>query len=390
MAPTLATCHAKALLACVCAAATIMPASIGNAYEIFDYPLVEGMPMDGCLAFAQDCEHIAADYFCAQRGYSEASDWYIEDSPTNTMTLRTHEVCDISRWICGRFVDIECEDRQTALDPSILESLTPIIAESEEILIFSLFRPTDNDNSPAYYKESVFARISNLQSGASEPADEFDEFMLAEANPDGIVGSRISYLFDSTWGDNLGVDSRFNTVWDNYGNPGLDGDGVFEVISVADEGGTLRATTNTAAYYFSYDALNDGLGDAVTIDEWIDYVQEISLRYGRIDELTIFTHGNSGLLAMSDSFRLTLEAIESDQGTRGQLMRLRNVLGDGATILLFSCQVARDGSGDNRGTRFIQELANLTGATVFANRESTGPATAGNADWVLDAVAVPR
>ena len=113
--------------------------------------------------------------------------------------------------------------------------------------------------------ESVFARISNLQNNIISPEDDDDYFLNNYANPQGAGIDNgtivITHLLDNTWQDDLGNtwqnylghdhSSSFNTVYD--ASPGPDSTGTFEVVSVTDEGGSFRGTTNRNAYYFSYD-----------------------------------------------------------------------------------------------------------------------------------------
>jgi pimeloyl-ACP methyl ester carboxylesterase len=98
----------KVCAAALCLFVTLLALPSKNAHARFDNPQVDGMPMDGCLSFAKDCEQTAAEYFCRQNGYAAVSGWATENSPSNTKTLRTKEVCNISQWVCGRFSYIEC------------------------------------------------------------------------------------------------------------------------------------------------------------------------------------------------------------------------------------------------------------------------------------------
>lgn len=281
---------------------------------------------------------------------------------------------------------------------NVLPSVVPIVTQAVPVSLLNIEMERE-DEQQEY--ESQYARIVNLQKEVISPENEIDQWMLDLANPWGIATEpdgdwMISYRYDNTWGDRLNVNSSFNTVFDQ--SPGYDQDGVFEVVSVGDEEGTNRGTKNRNSYYFSYDALNDGIGDAITIEEWVDYLEAIKDTYGRIGRLTIFTHGNSGFLSMSDNFNLTTNSLLNDEPVRTQLSRLRTILSSDAHILLFSCQVAKN-TLDNNGTDFIQELANLTGATVHANSDNTGPLPddtsipndpANYKDWSLDAVRSPN
>ncbi len=271
----------------------------------------------------------------------------------------------------------------------------------------SFFRGNSSNQTPnrsEIYTEygghlSTFSQISNLLNGRTIAEDSRDRDIIAHANLNGIkeTSGVISHIYDSTWGDNLGFSNSFNTVYD--ADVGLNSEGVFEVISVTDESGTLRGTDNRNAYYFSYDGLNPNrttgdTGNAITIRQWINYLEQISERYGRIGKLSIFVHGNSGLLHMSDSFVLDTRTVTSNAYVRNQLRRLQNILTNNADILLFSCNVAsstitfRDRSTrtiPNNGINFIQRLANLTGARVHANTNSTGDSSwFSDSDWTLD------
>ena len=139
--------------------------------------------------------------------------------------------------------------------------------------------------------------------------------------------------------------------------------------------------------------LNDWNDGAITIDQWIDYLDVIQNQYGQIGRLTIFAHGSSGSLKMSDAFRLETDDLKNDTTTRNEIMRLRNILSSDAHILIFSCNVGKNGLLNTDGTDFVQELANLTGATVHANDDYTGSEENSKwyktVDWSLEVVATP-
>lgn len=166
------------------------------------------------------------------------------------------------------------------------------------------------------------------------------------------------------------------------------------MLVLTDEGGSLRGTNNTNAYYFFYDGLNDWNDGAITLTQWVDYLEVIKNTYGRIGRLTIFAHGRPGRLHMSDMFTLTTDNLKNDNTVRSELSRLRDILNNEPHILLFSCRIAKNGLFDSNGTDFVQELANLTGATVHANKEYTGNYEdawfGADTDWSLDVVAIPN
>ena len=239
--------------------------------------------------------------------------------------------------------------------------------------------------------ESVYAQICNAPNGIME-----------NANPHGAVyDSGLTLVatqkLDTTWSDSLGFDSSFNTVY--ACNPGPDSEGVFEVVSATDESGTLRSTSNAKAYYFSYDGLNDHNAGAIGLQKWVDYLEQISLSHGRIGRLTIFCHGNEQILKLSEGLVLhynqeNLPAngyayldVSTDAFARQNLLRLRQILAPDAHILLFACRTAASENGRN----MVQELANLTNATIHANANATGDYSAdGDADWTLDFVRSPE
>ncbi|MDA8161592.1 MAG: thermonuclease family protein [Desulfobacteraceae bacterium] len=168
--------------------------------------------------------------------------------------------------------------------------------------------------------------------------------------------------------DRLNCDPRFKTILDD--NPGLDATGSFEVISLPDAtaitGGIAKfqniiiTTKNMNAYFFSYKS------DEITLSDWVDYLASIKNKYGSIGRLTIFAHGNKGYVDLAKKAPLTSSNIKSST-VRTQLERLKkeNILASNAHILLFSCLVAED-------ENFVQELADLTGAWVHANKQRTG------------------
>ena len=179
-------------------------------------------------------------------------------------------------------------------------------------------------------------------------------------------------------GNEINGDNHFNTV---YGNLELIiSSPYFEVISEVDEIGPFSSTENLNCYYFTYDTKNDDSG-CVTIDSWINYLAAIKKNYNRaIDILTIYSHGSKGSINMSDSF--VLDSIKLEK-----MKDLRNILSKNATILLFACNVGQD-------EKFVQDLANATRATVYANSHATpNIILRGGAyiqDWELDVVKKPQ
>lgn len=272
----------------------------------------------------------------------------------------------------------------------------------------SLFPASWYDGRVIYQhnRESIFSIIQNCLSDPSYTYSEGNKLYVDLGTNEWIrnnyslenlpiahilnEGSFITPWLDASW-DNL-IDSytdprnKFNTVY--RGNP--QANEKFEVISRIDEGNTpFDGTDNVRSYFFTYDTRTDLNGVATTLDEWVNYLAAIIEEYGRpIDILTIFAHGFPGEIQMSEAFHF-----KSDAETQRGMERLRSegILAPCATILLFSCDVGQDKD-------FVQNLANWSGATVYANSVSTGNhkkkcredgSCVVTRDWDLDIVKFP-
>lgn len=198
--------------------------------------------------------------------------------------------------------------------------------------------------------------------------------------------------FDANWNNDLSTDDSFNIVY-RYKGPIEEVD-IFEVISRVDEYSPIDGTTNDKCVFFTYDSKNDAQGQTVTLGEWVAYLQAIRDNYRPIDKLTIFSHGYPGVVSLSEDYPL-----QTDYLTETEMKKLlwneetqEGILAKNAVIQLFSCNV---GQGD-LGKSFVRNLANWTGATVYANTEATGdtPDKEQNGDyisqdWNLDIVGIP-
>ncbi|MEW6110074.1 MAG: thermonuclease family protein [Nitrospirota bacterium] len=196
----------------------------------------------------------------------------------------------------------------------------------------------------------------------------------------------------------------FKIIWDK--NPGPDETGIFEVISIAETpvsfsdkmfirvfetidnitiepftgrivipftNGPFISTKNKKALIFSYKM------DAISLNDWINYLAFIKNSYGPIQRLTVYAHGNKGIIYLTkppldwrefkkDSIKKALARLKTEQ-----------ILAPSAHILLFSCLVGQDEG-------FVQELANLTGAWIHANRKAIGYVLS---DWSIEIVKGP-
>ncbi|MBE9185176.1 DUF4347 domain-containing protein, partial [Microcoleus sp. LEGE 07076] len=92
-------------------------------------------------------------------------------------------------------------------------------------------------------------------------------------------------------------------------------------------------------------------------------LQTIAAAGGTLDEVHIFSHGNSGSLQLGSAM---LNADSLPQYA-SQLQGWRNALSDKADIMLYGCDVA---AGD--GANFVDRLGELTGADIAASSDRTG------------------
>ncbi|OGF28115.1 hypothetical protein A2303_00110 [Candidatus Falkowbacteria bacterium RIFOXYB2_FULL_47_14] len=267
----------------------------------------------------------------------------------------------------------------------------------------------DSAGIPQYDRESIYTLIWNCighptytyeycqPGGCQTYVDHYDNYWINENYslqnlPVAHVNGQIFFTpwLDASW-ENLittydDSENKFNTVY--AGNP--QADEKFEVISHIDEAAPPSGTDNVRSYFFTYRPKTDNNGTATTMDEWIDYLRGITEQYGRtIDTLTIFAHGIPGEIQMSEAFHFKNNA-ETQRG----MERLwdENILSPCGTILIFSCDVGQD-------QQFIQNLADWSGATVYANSVRTGRGSYSiqcntgscvlSADWDLDVVKVP-
>jgi hypothetical protein len=123
-----------------------------------------------------------------------------------------------------------------------------------------------------------------------------------------------------------------------------------------------------AAKVITYDAQSDNL---VTI---IVEIQEVSKSAGqKIDNLIVIGHGAENAL------RIGTDRIDfSNVGQfSSDLTSLGQALSDQAQIQLFTCSLVKDASGK----AFVDSIAKLTGADVYASDDNTGGA---KGDWTLE------
>ena len=126
-----------------------------------------------------------------------------------------------------------------------------------------------------------------------------------------------------------------------------------------------------------YQTLVDGVGQGVEVYlvSSLDEINSILKTETNIDAIHILSHGSTGEITVGNDV-LSSSTLDSN----AQLLEsMKNSLTENGDILLYGCNVASDG----RGQEFINTLANLTQADIAASDDATGSATLGG-DWVLE------
>ena len=107
----------------------------------------------------------------------------------------------------------------------------------------------------------------------------------------------------------------------------------------------------------------------------VSQIQGILANYSGLDSIQIFSYGSSGSI-QTGSGELSIQNITDYQS---QLAAIGSSLTETGDILLYGCNVAQGEAGQ----KFVQTLANYTGADVAASTDLTGSAALGG-DWSLE------
>lgn len=110
--------HRNLCVATFCVFATFLISSNGHTMMPFENPLFEGMPVDRCLRFAEDCSDTAT-IFCKLKGYTDSNDSQII-ARSSTKTLQTKEICKSPPDRCDGFSYINCISDSTIAPASII------------------------------------------------------------------------------------------------------------------------------------------------------------------------------------------------------------------------------------------------------------------------------
>lgn len=130
-----------------------------------------------------------------------------------------------------------------------------------------------------------------------------------------------------------------------------------------------------------FQTLVDGIKDGVEIFVFdgskggIDQITSILQNQTNIDAIHILSHGSTGEITLGTD-KLNSDTLDD---YNEQLQIIKDSLSENGDILLYGCNVAKDGSGQE----FIEALANLTQADISASDDITGDSALGG-DWNLE------
>lgn len=126
-----------------------------------------------------------------------------------------------------------------------------------------------------------------------------------------------------------------------------------------------------------YQTLVDGVGEGVEVYlvSSLDDINSILKSETNIDAIHILSHGNVGEITVGNDV-LNQNTLNSFDAV---LQTMKNSLSENGDILLYGCNVASDGSGQE----FINSIVSITQADVAASNDVTGNSNV-NGDWDLE------
>ncbi|MCY6490811.1 DUF4347 domain-containing protein [Leptolyngbya sp. GGD] len=104
-------------------------------------------------------------------------------------------------------------------------------------------------------------------------------------------------------------------------------------------------------------------------------ITQVLAGYQNLSAVSLFSHGSDGALQLGSTRLNTANLMDY----AGLLQSWSNALSADADVLLYSCDVAADATGQS----FVQQIAALTGADVAASTDLTGSSALGG-DWTLE------
>ncbi|WP_226668707.1 isopeptide-forming domain-containing fimbrial protein [Microbulbifer aggregans] len=118
----------------------------------------------------------------------------------------------------------------------------------------------------------------------------------------------------------------------------------------------------------------DGSDSLTTITDFLQSTEQV------YDAVHLISHGGAGGIDVGgEELSLTSLAADGNDSHSAQLQSWRASLSEGADILLYGCNTGYSLTGE----RFIDQIADLTGADVAASDDPTGSALRGG-DWELE------
>ncbi|TLS96139.1 DUF4347 domain-containing protein [Aliarcobacter cibarius] len=126
-----------------------------------------------------------------------------------------------------------------------------------------------------------------------------------------------------------------------------------------------------------YQTLVDGVGEGVEVYlvSSLDDINSILKSETNIDAIHILSHGNVGEISVGNDV-LNQNTLNNFDAV---LQTMKNSLSENGDILLYGCNVANDGTGQE----FINTLASITEADVAASNDVTGNSSV-NGNWDLE------
>ncbi len=72
----------------------------------FENPMVQGMALDGCRIWSNECGQPAADAFCQSQGFASATDFTVQQHTPPTRVIGSGQICNEP--FCGRIASLTC------------------------------------------------------------------------------------------------------------------------------------------------------------------------------------------------------------------------------------------------------------------------------------------
>ena len=147
------------------------------------------------------------------------------------------------------------------------------------------------------------------------------------------------------------------------------------ISNALDQLPALESAVVKDAKVIVYDAQKDTLA---TIEQDLDAL--VQSTGGKIGHLSILSHGDPGVMKLATGQLFTASTVESNPGL---WQALGSDLGHHARIDLYGCYIGQGSAG----SQLVHDIANITGATVWASNDPTGNAP--GSDWTFEVKSGP-